>query len=384
MDLPVMPPVAPMLARATPRIPAGDYLYEPKWDGFRTIVFRDGDEVELGSRNERPMTRYFPELLPVLRAALPGRCVVDGEIIVPVAGHLEFERLQERVHPAASRVRMLSEATPAAFVAFDLLALADVDLTALPFAERRRTLEQLLPVSPPSPPGAVLTPATRSLELATDWFSVFEGAGLDGVVAKPLDAPYQPDVRAMTKVKHDRTADVVVAGLRPHKASTEERALVGSLLLGLYDGEGRLAHIGVSASYPMARRAELWDELAGLQVPPERLGEHPWGAWAAPPDGAGRLPGNVSRWNSTKDLSFVPLRPERVLEVAYDQMQGDRLRHTAQFRRWRPDREPRSCTYDQLDVPVRYDLPQVFADPESVGRGPAGRGSSGRGSADAG
>lgn len=364
----MLPPVGPMLARAAARIPTGDFLYEPKWDGFRTIVFRDGDEVELGSRNERPMTRYFPELLPVLRAALPQRCVVDGEIIVPVAGHLEFERLQERIHPAASRVAMLSEKTPAAFVAFDVLALGEQDLTGQPFAARRSALEQLLPVEPPGPPSAVLTPATRSVELATSWFSVFEGAGLDGVVAKPLDGTYQPDVRAMTKVKHDRTADVVVAGLRPHKASTDERPLVGSLLLGLYDGEGRLAHIGVSASYPMKRRAELWDELAELQVPPERLAEHPWGQWAAQPENAGRLPGNVSRWNAHKDLSFVPLRPERVLEVAYDQMQGDRLRHTAQFRRWRPDREPRSCTYDQLEAPVRYDLPQVFGRPDTVGR----------------
>jgi len=368
VDLPVMPPLAPMLARSAAAIPTGEYLYEPKWDGFRTIVFRDGDEVVLGSRNEKPMTRYFPELLPVLRTALPPRCVVDGEIIVPVAGHLEFERLQERVHPAASRVAMLSETTPAAFVAFDLLALDDVDLTGLPFAERRGALESLLPVTAPVTPGVVLTPATRSLELARSWFSVFEGAGLDGVVAKPLDGTYQPDVRAMTKIKHDRTADVVVAGLRPHKASTEERPLVGSLLLGLFDGESRLAHIGVCASFPMARRAELWEELQELQLPPDRLGEHPWGGWAAPPPESGRLPGAVSRWNSAKDLSFVPLRPERVLEVAYDQMQGDRLRHTAQFRRWRPDREPASCTYGQLDSPVRFDLPQVFGRPDSVGR----------------
>ncbi len=363
-----MPPIAPMLARAAPRIPVGDYLYEPKWDGFRTIVFRDGPEVELGSRNERPMTRYFPELLPVLRASLPERCVVDGEIIVPVAGHLEFERLQERVHPAASRVRMLSEATPAAFVAFDLLALGDVDLTGLPFGERRDALLRLLPVAPPQPPGVVLTPATTSIELASSWFSVFEGAGLDGIVAKPLAGTYQPDVRAMTKIKHERTADVVVAGLRAHKASTDARPLVGSLLLGLFDQGGHLAHIGVCASFPMARRAELWDELAGLQLAPEHLPEHPWGNWAAPPQGAGRQPGNVSRWNAGKDLSFVPLRPVRVLEVAYDQMQGDRLRHTAQFRRWRPDREPGSCTYDQLDRPVRYELPQVFAEPETIGR----------------
>lgn len=363
-----MPPVAPMLARAAATIPTGDYLYEPKWDGFRTIVFRDGGEVELGSRNERPMTRYFPELIQVLQAALPDRCVVDGEIIVPVAGHLEFERLQERVHPAASRVRMLAETTPAAFVAFDLLALADVDLSGLPFRQRRDALEQLLPVAPPNPPGAVLTPATRSPDLANSWFSVFEGAGLDGVVAKPLAGTYQPDVRAMTKIKHERTADVVVAGVRRHKASTPARPLVGSLLLGLFDARARLAHIGVCASFPMTRRALLWDKLADLQVPPELLADHPWGGWAAPPENAGRLPGNVSRWNSTKDLSFVPLRPERVLEVAYDQMQGDRLRHTAQFRRWRPDRDPDSCTYEQLEQPVRYELPQVFADPESIGR----------------
>ena len=373
MQLPVNPPVAPMLARPAATIPEGDFLYEPKWDGFRTIVFRDGDEIELGSRNERPLTRYFPEVVEAIRAALPRRCVVDGEIIVPVGGHLEFERLQERIHPAASRVTMLSGKTPAVFVAFDLLALDDVDVTGLPFAERRAALERLLRVDPPQAPGVTLTPATRSIDVARDWFEVFEGAGLDGVVAKPLDAPYQPDVRAMTKIKHARTADVVVAGIRAHKTSTPERPLVGSLLLGLYDGAGHLAHIGVAASFPVKRRAELYTELEPLFVTPEDLDTHPWGGWAAEPDPAhegtaGRQPGNVSRWNAHKDLSFIPLRPERVLEVAYDQMQGDRLRHTAQFRHWRPDRDPRSCGYDQLEQPIRFELPQVFTDPEQVGR----------------
>jgi len=368
VDLPVMPPVAPMLARVAAAIPEGDFLFEPKWDGFRTIVFRDGGEVELGSRNEKPMTRYFPEVVEAVRAALPPRCVVDGEIIVPVGGHLEFERLQERIHPAASRVTTLSTRTPAVFVAFDLLALGDVDVTGLPFSERREALETLLEVRPPAAPGVTLTPTTRSVEVARNWFRAFEGAGLDGVVAKPRGAPYQPDVRAMTKIKHDRTADVVVAGIREHKASTPERPLVGSLLLGLFDDSGRLAHIGVCASFPMARRAELFTELSVLRLGPGDLSSHPWGEWSAPPVDAGRLPGAVSRWNSGKDLSFTPLRPERVLEVAYDQMQGDRLRHTAQFRRWRPDRDPRSCTYDQLERPLRFELPQVFTDPESVGR----------------
>ena len=367
MQLPVNPPVSPMLAKPAATIPEGDFLYEPKWDGFRTIVFRDGDEVELGSRNEKPMTRYFPEVVAAVRAALPPRCVVDGEIIVPMGGHLEFERLQERIHPAASRVTMLAERTPAVFVAFDLLALDDVDVMGLPFAERREALERLLAVEPPRAPGVTLTPATRSIKVAQDWFEVFEGAGLDGVVAKPLAAQYQPDVRAMTKIKHARTADVVVAGIRPHKTSTPERPLVGSLLLGLYDNDGHLAHIGVAASFPVKRRAELYEELTPLFVPEADLDTHPWGGWAAPPADAGRLPGSVSRWNAHKDLSFIPLRPERVLEVAYDQMQGDRLRHTAQFRHWRPDRDPRSCSYDQLEVPVRFELPQVFTDPESIG-----------------
>lgn len=367
-----MPPVAPMLARVASALPEGDYLYEPKWDGFRTIVFRDGGEVELGSRNEKPMTRYFPEVLDAVRAALPPRCVVDGEIIVPVGGHLEFERLQERIHPAASRVRLLAGSTPAVFVAFDLLALGDVDTTVLPFRERRAALEGLLEVRPPVAPGVTLTPATHSAAVARNWFEVFEGAGLDGIVAKALDGTYEPDVRAMTKVKHERTADVVVAGIREHKASTADRPLVGSLLLGLYDDAGRLAHIGVCASFPMARRAELFAELIGGRVPADRLADHPWGEWSAsaPVDGPGggvRQPGNTSRWNAGKDLSFIPLRPDRVLEIAYDQMQGDRLRHTGQWRRWRPDRDPRSCTYEQLERPVRFELPEVFTDPESVG-----------------
>jgi ATP-dependent DNA ligase len=367
VDLPVMPPVAPMLARVASAMPEGDFLYEPKWDGFRTIVFRDGAEVELGSRNEKPMTRYFPEVLDAVRAGLPPRCVVDGEIIVPIGGHLEFESLQQRIHPAVSRVRLLAEQTPAVFVAFDLLALGDVDVSGLPFRERRAALERLLEVRPPVAPGVTLTPATSSVEVARNWFRAFEGAGLDGIVAKPLDGTYQPDVRAMTKIKHERTADVVVAGIREHKASTPERPLVGSLLLGLYDDAGRLAHIGVCASFPMARRAELFTELLPLHVPPREMAGHPWGEWSAPAADAGRQPGNTSRWNAGKDLSFVPLRPERVLEVAYDQMQGDRLRHTGQWRRWRPDRDPRSCTYSQLERPVRFELPQVFADPESVG-----------------
>ncbi len=352
MQLPVMPPVAPMLAKATKTVPrAAGLYYEPKWDGFRCIVFRDGDEIELGSRNERPMTRYFPELVTALADALPERCVVDGEIVVRREGRLEFEVLQQRIHPAKSRVDLLAAQTPASFIAFDLLAEGDESLLDTPFQQRRSRLEAMLD----SAAGSVhLTPITTDPDQAEHWFQLFEGAGLDGVVAKAGDMPYRPDVRLMTKVKHERTADCVVAGFRWHKSGP----VVGSLLLGLYDGE-HLQHIGVAASFTMARRAELLEELAPYRD--NALEGHPWQEWASPQtDNPDRMPGAVSRWNAGKDLSWQPLRPELVIEVRYDQLEGNRLRHTAHLKRWRPDRTPRSCTYDQLDVPVRFDVVDVL------------------------
>ncbi|MFD8597578.1 ATP-dependent DNA ligase [Kitasatospora sp. NPDC059646] len=354
MELPVMPPVPPMLAKAVAAIPAG-MQYEAKWDGFRAIVFRDGDEIELGSRTGKPLTRYFPEVVEAVREQLPERCVVDGEIVVAHDGRLHFEELLERIHPAASRVRALAERTPASLVAFDLLALDGDDLTGRPLVERRAELAHAL--ADAAPP-VHLAPATTDLDTARAWFSRFEGAGLDGVVAKPLDAPYRPGERTMFKVKHTRTADCVVAGYREHKSGP----VVGSLLLGLYDGDGRLQHVGVSASFPMARRAELAEELAPLRLDTDDLTGHPWAAWADEDAQArNRLPGAVSRWTGKKDLSWVPLRPERVCEVGYDHMEGTRFRHTTHFKRWRPDRTPESCTYAQLEEPVSYDLGELLA-----------------------
>ncbi len=361
MDLPINPPVAPMLAKSVKRIPTpdateGGFLYEPKWDGFRCIVFRDGDEVELGSRNQRPLTRYFPEVVEAVRESLPERCVVDGEIVVAVDGRLEFERLLERIHPAESRVRLLAEQTPARFVAFDLLALGDAAFADRPLAERRAGLESALhAVVPP----VHLCAATLDPAEAEEWFSRFEGAGLDGVVAKPMSGTYEQGVRAMLKVKHERTADVVVAGYRLHKSSTPQEPRLGSLMLGLYDDNGVLQHVGVSAAFPTARRAELITELEPLLAD---LSEHPWGNWAEAAAGD-RRPGGQSRWNAGKDLSWTPLRPELVVEVGYDHMEGTRFRHTTQFKRWRPDREPRSCTYQQLEEPVSYDLAEVLGTP---------------------
>jgi ATP-dependent DNA ligase len=348
MRLPVMPPVSPMLAKSVPDMPEGEVLYEPKWDGFRCIVFRDGDEVELGSRNERPLTRYFPEVVAAVKAQLPDRCVVDGEIVIIAGKGLDFVNLLQRIHPADSRVQMLAETTPASFIAFDLLALGDDDLTKTPQAERRAMLEKALknakaPVH--------LTPVSEDPAVARDWFQVFEGAGLDGVIAKPKAQTYQQDKRVMFKVKHARTADVVVAGYRLHKSGP----VVGSLVLGLYDDQGNLQHIGVAASFPMKRRAELIDELA----PYKTEGEHPWVGDVVPERNPNQSAG--SRWNSGKDLSFVPLRPELVAEVAYDAMEGTRFRHTAQFRHWRPDRTPESCTYEQLERPVRFDVNEVLS-----------------------
>lgn len=352
MDLPVMPPVKPMLAKPVTAIPP-DHLYEPKWDGFRSIVFRDGDEVEIGSRNERPMTRYFPELVDQVLAQFPERCVVDGEIVVAdVEGNrLDFEALQQRIHPADSRVRLLAEQTPASFIAFDLLALGDDDLTGRALAERRGLLEQAFAKARPP---VHLTPLTRDIEVAQRWFEQFEGAGLDGLIAKDPGITYQPDKRVMSKIKHVRTADCVVAGYRVHKSGPEA---IGSILLGLHDDRGVLASVGVVGSFTMARRKELFAELQPLVTEFEG---HPWN-WAAHEEGE-RTPrkNETSRWNAGKDLSFVPLRAERVVEVRYDYMEGARFRHTTQFVRWRPDREPASCTYEQLERPVRFDLADVL------------------------
>ena len=346
----MLPPVSPMLAKSVTAIPPGA-SYEPKWDGFRSIVFRDGDEVELGSRNERPMTRYFPELVEAIKAQLPERCVIDGEIVVTNGAHLDFEALQQRIHPAESRVRLLSTQTPASFIAFDLLALGEQDYTGRPFTERRAALEAALAgVTAP----IHLTPVTTDLQVAQRWFTELEGAGLDGVIAKPLAGTYEPDKRVMFKIKHERTADCVVAGYRLHKSGPDA---VGSLLLGLYH-EGVLKSVGVIGAFPLARRRELFRELQPLVT---TFDDHPWN-WAA--HEAGELTprkSETSRWNAGKDLSFVPLRPERVVEVRYEHMEGDRFRHTAQFNRWRPDRTPVSCTYEQLEQPVTFKLGDIIA-----------------------
>lgn len=345
-----MPPVSPMLAKSVPAIPPGAF-YEPKWDGFRSICFRDGEEVELGSRNERPLTRYFPELVEAMIAELPERCVIDGEIIIATNHGLDFEALQQRIHPADSRVRMLAKKTPASYVAFDLLAVGDDDYTQRPFTERRAALVTALADCGRS---VHVTPATTDLATAQRWFDEFEGAGLDGVVAKPASITYQPDKRVMFKIKHQRTADCVIAGYRAHKSSDEA---IGSLLLGLYTDDGTLAPVGVIGAFPMAKRQQLFSEL---QILVTTLDDHPWN-WASH-DADGRRPrkNETSRWNAGKDLSFVPLRPERVVEVRYDHMEGRRFRHTAQFNRWRPDRDPRSCTYAQLEQPLVFGLGDII------------------------
>jgi ATP-dependent DNA ligase len=353
MDLPVMPPVSPMLAKSVKDIPAGALSYEPKWDGFRSVIFRDGAEIEIGSRNERPMTRYFPEVVDAVRANLPDRCVIDGEIVIPDAEgrRLDFEALLQRIHPADSRVRLLASQTPASFVAFDLLALADDDCTGLPFERRREILSQALAEAAPP---VYVTPATLDRGTAVEWFSQFEGAGLDGIVAKPLTGTYQPDKRVMFKIKHERTADCVVAGYRVHKSGPDA---IGSLLLGLYDDQGRLASVGVVGAFPMALRRQLF---AAVQPLVTSFDEHPWN-WAAISEDV-RHPREAegSRWNAGKDLSFVPLRPERVAEVRYEHMEGTRFRHTAQWVRWRDDRDPASCGFGQLDEPVKFDLAEIM------------------------
>jgi len=355
VDLPVMPPVKPMLAKPVPSVPEGQ-MYEPRWDGFRSIIFRDGDDVEIGSRNERPMTRYFPEVVEAVKVNFPARAVIDGEIVVLDREHntLDFEVLQQRIHPAASRVQMLSETTPASFVAFDLLVLGDDDLTGLPFSARRAALERAL--ADARPPVHV-TPLTRDHAIAQRWFEQFEGAGLDGLIAKKPEQTYQPDRRVMAKIKHERTADCVVAGYRVHKSGPDA---IGSLMLGLYQDNGHLASVGVIGALPMAQRKALFAELAPLVT---TFDDHPW-AWAKQEEGE-RTPrkAETSRWNAGKDLSFTPLRPERVVEVRYDYMEGVRFRHTAQFVRWRPDRAPESCTYAQLEQAVEFDLAEVLGLP---------------------
>ncbi|HEY0225513.1 MAG TPA: ATP-dependent DNA ligase [Mycobacterium sp.] len=353
MDLPVMPPTSPMLAKSVKAIPP-DASYEPKWDGFRSICFRDGDQVELGSRNERPMTRYFPELVTAVQAELPQRCVIDGEIVIATAHGLDFEALQQRIHPAESRVKMLAEQTPASFIAFDLLALGDDDYTRRPFSERRAALVEAVSNAGPKPGRSIhVTPATTDVETARLWFDEFEGAGLDGLIAKPLTVTYQPDKRVMFKIKHERTADCVVAGYRVHKSGGDA---IGSLLLGLYQDDGQLTSVGVIGAFPMTERRRLFTELQSLVT---SFDDHPWN-WAAHEAGE-RTPrkNEYSRWNAGKDLSFTPLRPERVVEVRYDHMEGRRFRHTAQFNRWRPDRDPRSCTYDQLEQPLTFSLGDI-------------------------
>jgi ATP-dependent DNA ligase len=342
-----------MLAKAVHEVPrAAGLTYEPKWDGFRCIVFRDGDEIELGSRNDRPLTRYFPELVDLLKAALPPRCVVDGEIVVVTGVGLDFDTLQQRLHPAASRVRKLAEETPASFVAFDLLALDDRNLLDEPFRARRALLEGVVDAALAR---VHLTPLTEDADIAEDWFTRFEGAGFDGVMAKPVDEPYQQDKRVMWKVKHERTADCVVAGFRWHK----DGETVGSLLLGLFDDDGTLHHVGVASSFAAARRKELVTELAPLRE--NALEGHPWRSWAdAQAQAGGRMPGAQSRWNAQKDLSWEPLRAERVAEVRYEHLLSGRFRHTARLVRFRPDRDPESCTYAQLTEIAPAELATLF------------------------
>jgi ATP-dependent DNA ligase len=356
VNLPVNPPVLPMLAKRVADLPSsGDWIFEPKWDGFRTIIFKDGDEIFIQSRDEKPLNRYFPEMLDPLRAQLPDRCVLDGELVIVQKHGLDFDALQLRLHPAASRVKLLSGQIPASVVFFDVLCVDNQDLRNEPFQSRRRTLESLLSsVKPP----IHLTPATSDFDIASDWFSRFEGAGFDGVMAKPVDGIYEPDKRVMFKVKHERDCDCVVAGFRWHKKFDGEA--VGSLLLGLFDDSGTLHHVGVCASFTMETRRELTRFLEPYRK--NALAEHPWKAWAETETGQ-RMPGGQSRWSQGKDLSWEPLRPELVVEVAYDHMQGDRFRHTAQFRRWRQDKKPSDCTYAQLEVVPPQELEAIFIRP---------------------
>jgi ATP-dependent DNA ligase len=352
-DFPIAPPIEPMLSKVAEEVPSGPFLYEPKWDGFRAIVFRGGGDVYIQSRDLKPLDRYFPELHDGLIAALPDGCVVDGEIVIATDHGLDFDLLQMRLHPAASRAAKLAKETPSSFVAFDLLAAGGEDLRAMPFEARRARLEALLGATTPP---VHLTPTTRDRGVAADWLQRFEGAGLDGVMAKPAAGRYEPGKRAMFKIKHARTADCVVAGFRWHKDSEETR--VGSLLLGLYDGQGALHHVGVASAFSTKTREDLVALLEPLRS--DALKNHPWNAWAAQ-DGSSRMPGGQSRWSAGKDLSWEPIRVELVCEVKYDHMQGDRFRHAAFFQRWRPDKPAAECTYDQLEVTTPYELEQVFA-----------------------
>jgi ATP-dependent DNA ligase len=354
MTLPLRAPVPPMLSKAVDAIPDGDgWLFEPKWDGFRCVVFRDGDNVQLQSRDLKPLQRYFPEILEPLQKALPDRCVVDGELVIAHQGVLDFGALLQRIHPAATRINQLAAETPCSFVAWDLLALGDQNLLELPFVQRRQHLETVLrDVKPP----IHLTPSTSDRALAQDWFLRFEGAGLDGVMAKRVEEPYAPGKRTMLKIKHQRTADCVVAGFRWHKNGPQ--TMVGSFLLGLHDDTGTLQHVGIAASFTTARRKELVEELAPLRV--NALEGHPWRAWREH-DLAQRTPGAGSRWSRGKDLSWEPLRAERVCEVSYDHLQGARFRHGTHFLRWRPDKAPADCRYDQLEQTPAYELQQIFA-----------------------
>lgn len=353
MELPVNPPILPMLAKRVDQLPAaGDWIFEPKWDGFRALIFRDGKEVMIQSRDEKPLNRYFPELIDPLLKQLPTKCVLDGEIVIAQKSALDFDSLQLRLHPAASRVKMLSEQIPASIVFFDLLAEGKRDLRNTPFAQRRSKLESVL--SSAKPP-LHLTPATSDFATASDWFRRFEGAGLDGVMAKPTQGTYESNKRVMLKVKHERECDCVVAGFRWHKKG--ESTGIGSLLLGLYDDSGRLQHVGVCASFTNEKRLELIEFLKPYRK--NALATHPWKEWAGA-DLASRMPGAQSRWSQGKDLSWEPLRPELVVEVAYDHMQGDRFRHTAQFRRWRTDKKPTDCTFEQLEVVPPHELESIF------------------------
>jgi len=355
MQLPVNPPILPMLAKRVGELPvAGEWIFEPKWDGFRALVFRDEDEILIQSRDGKPLNRYFPELLEPFRSQLPGRCVLDGEIVLAQNGALDFDALQLRIHPVESRVKLLSKETPTSIVLFDVLSEGERDLRTLPFQERRRILESLFASAAPP---IHLTPATREFTVATDWFRRFEGAGLDGVIAKPISGTYEPNKRSMLKIKHERDCDCVVAGFRWHK--TGEGIAVGSLLLGLFDDAGRLQHVGVCSSFTDKKRVELVEYLAPYRE--EALVDHPWKEWAAQELVNGRrLPGAQSRWSHGKDLSWQPLRPELVVQVAYDHMQGERFRHIAQFRRWRMDKKPSDCTYAQLEVVPPHELETIF------------------------
>lgn len=350
MDLPLAPPIEPMLAKLARTLPVGELSYEPKWDGFRCLVFRDGDEVYLQSRSKKPLNRYFPEVLDALRETLPDRVILDGELVIPAGDRLDFDALTNRIHPAESRITLLAEQTPASFVAFDLLAFDDVDASEHPCNDRRQALEQLLgTVSPP----VHVSPVTTDPELATDWFHRFEGAGLDGVIAKPLHDPYRPGKRTLRKIKQLRTADVVVGGFRWHKDGNG----VGSLLLGLYDDNGDLVHVGVASSFKADARAQLADKLASYELDGADAQTHPWVAAT----GAESTPRGENRWSGARDTKWVPLRLELVAEVAYEQLQGDRFRHTARLHRWRPDREVESCRFDQLDTPPPAELADLFA-----------------------